>query len=360
MSLFRGYKSDNPIGLKKKRKHLHIYSSNGNWGKSHVVNECIGKKYRSQKLTDVNNATDLYDNVGLFIIDEYGATNKFDILTLKCITSGEADGRGLNRKSYGNSHKFPPMCQFITLSNQSMYKTYAGRDGLIDYYTAMQLRKRFKMVKLDGDDDLEFMKCVDPQTMEFRDRVERLRKLHIKDGVKRQIRFPNDAVSIINKFIQGLKEAEDDNDIERRLKMGQLCSILSECTELHGEFEGYSWVDICTVAMKLDMDRIRYGDEFLIRPIEYDACCKRSECISTLSKFLRDNVVGFDEKIVMANEFLEAHIAIQQNPKNTSESFKKYREILKSKKHLLCAAYHMRVRNGNNLVRDFIKDWKMK
>lgn len=353
--LFRGYDADDPRAKLVKRKNLCIYSSNPNWGKSYNAKMQIIKKFRSQYIGDVNNATDLIEGVRLFVIDEYGRSNCFDLLTLKAITGGDSESKKMNRKSYGKSHNFPETSQFIILSNNSLYETYAKRKGnkyVLSKQVINQLRKRFRMVKLDGDDEMERLKFIDTDTLTLKERIERLKKLYIaKDGKRTECSKPSDVCDYIQLFTHELKESGDELSVMYHV----LISTLETCLELTGEVEKCTWLDLCTIFYSDQVRKLKIGSDFLTdKVLPYDSLYRKQkkEIIATIITHAEEDVKGVDEKSLLVGEFMEAMCLASESKKKSGEEIKRLTELSRSKKHFAAMTYFLQKEIGDKLVRE--------
>lgn len=136
-----------------KKKHYYFYSSNPGYGKTDLV-DTIVEHCNATVVGDVNNWTNVREDAQLIILDEYGATSRIPMLTLRGLTSGRASGTEGNRKSYGGSYRPRPDAQFIIMSNYHLFESMGTWDAkkcrrVVSAGDAKILLDRFHIIKLD-------------------------------------------------------------------------------------------------------------------------------------------------------------------------------------------------------------------
>ena len=152
-----------------KLKHYYVYSKLPGFGKSHAMQE-FATKTNATIVNDCSNMSNISEKSQFLIFDETSASSKkkhLDIADLKALTGGNAESFSGNKKTYGDSYSTRSDVQIIILSNQSIYELYAAKNSalgrpVICRDLSCQLEDRFFVHRLDGSNEEERLRFVDP------------------------------------------------------------------------------------------------------------------------------------------------------------------------------------------------------
>ncbi|ELT92289.1 hypothetical protein CAPTEDRAFT_203953 [Capitella teleta] len=235
-----------PNAQENKKKHYWIYSQVANFGKSYTVDKELANKY---------NATNVPTNAQFIVCDDFGPTNKIPINQLKCLTGGNASVASINRKSYGQSYVPRPDAQFIILSNNSPYSTYATTDQKtkirrIKADVLSPLEARFNIIRLDGDDREQKVLYMDLPMLSETDF-----HWHMRTTFYNYVRFIRAAGQLTTKYVR--KALAKVYELHKIRHEGYATSLYTMAIEFHKAVCEDDWVVIRDI-----LDRFCTCDRF--------------------------------------------------------------------------------------------------